>query len=137
MKNLDNIFNRIYCLSQEAASTVNNLRVYPEIVKNSNSYELYVLLEELHLSTLKVFTDLRLDLLKKDLNIHLAEILSKRPAIEKTYRAFVHRITLPSDHFLVRKLRVQINIILLAFSELDRASTEVKNYDSSDFMTLV
>lgn len=132
MKNLDSILNRIYCLSQEAAATVNNLRAYPEIVKNSNSYELYTLLEELHLGTLSLFTDLRLELVKKDLNIHLAEILSKRSIIKKTYTAFVNKITLPSDHFLVKKLRVQINIILLAFLELDRASSEVKNHDGSD-----
>jgi hypothetical protein len=51
----ENILNRIYCLSQEACSTITNLRLVPGITKDINSYRLYVLIEKLNEDTFEAF----------------------------------------------------------------------------------
>jgi hypothetical protein len=120
VSNLDNVLNRIYCLSQEASSTVINLRAYPHIVKNTGSYQLYSLLKELHLSTLEAYKNMRFDSQENNLDSNLVEILSKEPDLERTYGTLINNISLPPDHFLVRKLNMQVNKILLTLKKLDQ-----------------
>lgn len=69
VSNLDNVLNRIYCLSQEAQSTVINLRSFPHIAKNSYSYQLCEHLHELNIKTLRAFKDIQLATLGEDLHI--------------------------------------------------------------------
>jgi hypothetical protein len=134
VSNLDNVLNSIYCLSQEACFTVANLRLYPHIARISESHRLYLLLDELHAHTLEAFKASKLDYLDNDLDAYLSELVTKGSVIEETCGTLITTASLPSDHVLVRKLRSQVNTILLMLIKLSQISARNKTFDNRNFI---
>lgn len=134
MNNISNVLNNIYCLSQGAASTIINLRAYPQIAKNSDSHKILMILKELHQCTLITCMDIECDLLEKSLEIHLSKIFSEGRALEDIYLLFINNISLPENHILVKKLRLQLGNLLSSLIKLDQISSKIGTLGSADFI---
>lgn len=124
MKRINSVINNIYCLSQGAASTIINLRAYPQVAKNSDSYKLLMHLKKLHQCALVTCMDIECDLLEKSLEVHLSEIFVEGQAVEDIYMLFINNISLPENHILVRKLRMQLDNLLSALIKLNQISAK-------------
>jgi hypothetical protein len=129
VSNLNAILNRIYCLSQKAQYTVGNLRSYPHVAKNTYSYLLCEYLDNLNMKTLRAFTDIQLSSLHEDFHIYLDDLFSESSGIEETYAMFIKSIDLESDHILIKKLKSQIDSILVMLIKLTLVSCNSKIYD--------
>jgi hypothetical protein len=134
VNNISSVLNNIYCLSQGAASTITNLRAYPQIAKNADSHKILMILKELHQCTLITCMDIECDLMEKSLENHLSEIFSEGQALEDIYLLFINNIPLPENHILVRKLRLQLSNLLSSLIKLDQLSSKIGNIDSADFI---
>lgn len=135
MKSIDNVLNNLYCLSQGATSTIINLRAYPHIFKNPNSHRLFQLFKELHLDILDVYKYIQLENSEENLDIYLSKISVKTTVIEETYEALISTISLPSDHILVKKLRLQVNNILSTVKTFKKTLSNSSVFNKSKSMT--
>jgi hypothetical protein len=115
--NLESKINSIYCVSQEASSTITNLRTYPYIANNLEIYRLYMLLWNLQVSSLEAFKTVKLN---RRENIYLTEIFSMASDIEKTYELFRLTAGLSSDHAMNTKLKFQIENLVLMLLKLSQ-----------------
>lgn len=131
---INNVLNNIYCLSQGAASTIINLRAYPQVAKNSLSHKLLILFKELHKNTLITCMDIECNLLEKNLAVHLSEIFTKWQAIGEIYILFMNDISLPANHILVRKLRMQLHNLQSALIKLNQLSSKIGIFENVDFI---
>ena len=129
---LESKINSIYCLSQEASSTITNLRAYPYIANNLDIYRLYMLLWKLQVSSLEAFKVIKLNHIE---NIYLTEIFSMTSDIEKTYELFSHTVRLPSDHAMNTKLKLQIENLVLMLLKLSQLSSQTETPNDSKFIS--
>jgi hypothetical protein len=129
--NLESKINSIYCLSQEASSTITNLRAYPHIANNLDIYRLYMLLWKLQVSSLEAFKAVKLN---RRENIYLTEIFSIASDIEKTYELFRQTAGLPSDHAMNTKLKFQIENLVLMLLKLSQLSAQTKTPNDNKFI---
>jgi hypothetical protein len=82
-----NILNRIYCLSQEACSTIASLRAVPNVAKDINSFRINLLLEKLHDNTLEAFKATSIDVsheYRNEVYIVLKHLATSQTLIEIT-----------------------------------------------------
>jgi hypothetical protein len=125
------ILKKIYSLSGEATATVTKLRTYPEIINNSYCRRLYIILSRLQGWTLDAMKDISLDLVERDLQVHFRKVLSTAPILEETYSIFSLTISLPPNHILVSKLKLQIDIIVVLLMKLYEISSQYKSLNDN------
>jgi hypothetical protein len=131
----ENILNSIYCLSQEACSTLTKLRLIPNIAKDINSYRLYVLLENLLTDALEAFKTMTLDLSEVYLNEYIEELFSIGSIIKETYQIFKVTADMPNENRMIKKLEHQIDSLLLVLFKLYKLDTRTRCLNQKGFIT--
>jgi hypothetical protein len=114
----EGIINGIYCLSQEACTTLTNLRTVPNIALSIEGYRLYVLLDKLHIIALEAFKAINVNLEQEYEEKYLKELLAIGSIIIQIYDVFKINTELPQEDIRVEKLDNHINSLSMLLFKL-------------------
>jgi hypothetical protein len=122
----EKFLNSIYCLSEEACSTITDLRSIKGYEENVDSCRLYILLEELHTCAFEAFKTLSRNLFDKYESISLSEIFDIGSSIKETFEVLCGNTDFPCDHKIIRKLGRQLERLALVLYKLNKLEVQNK-----------